>query len=257
MRPDTLHLTNDEILALSPLERYHQFVHIVPPMAAKYARDNQSWYDDLLSVGNIGLWKHCEMYNKDSEQDPDGNRFAKTAVCIVKHAIIDEMRRQGHLSRSTVKINQKLYYAKLELCAELKRQPNIREMFERAYPNAEKRSWAQEKYRYTSQHKKSLEDTMGEVLHLASEEEAPNAQTSGTDLLRHVRICLDKMPQGQKDLLRMYYFEDMTCKAIARLSQCSGQAIRNRLEKAHVAFREAVEFAENFGTNNLWKRFCA
>ncbi len=189
--------------------------------------------DDLFSAGVIGLMDAIDKY--DPTRD---NKFKTYAEFRIRGAILDELRDQDWVPRSIRDINKKEDKARVELERRLGRSPKDGEI-------AEFMEVPLEKYQKKQSYKVSMISIEelggaqeGERRSLLECIENPNAKNPFT-FLRHkgledtLKQTVEELPDKQKLVLSLYYYEDLNLKEIgkimnvteSRVSQLHSQAI--------------------------------
>lgn len=107
--------------------------------------------DDLMQAGYLGLVDASQKYSAR-----DGVTFATYAAIRVRGSIIDSLRRNSNLCRTTIALQQKVRAAEKVLEGELQRTPTNGEIAEKmAMPQEELESW---QARFQASRVKSLDE---------------------------------------------------------------------------------------------------
>ena len=197
--------------------------------------------EDLISSGVIGLMDAIDKY--DSNRD---NKFKTYAEFRIRGAILDELRSQDWVPRSIRDKAKLLEKANLELESELGRLPKEEEV-------AKKLNLPMENYfvlvnqvravnlvsideaqKFSVTDKKQL----FEVLQKGS---TPFKNISVKSLKRIVHKSIEELPERQRILLSLYYYEGFNLKKIgsilnvteSRVSQLHAQAVTKLRVKLH------------------------
>jgi RNA polymerase sigma factor for flagellar operon FliA len=192
--------------------------------------------DDLISSGVIGLMDAIEKY--DSSRD---NKFKTYAEFRIRGAILDELRSQDWVPRSVrekAKILERAY-AKIE--QEKGRSATDEEVIQTLGISVEEyhdllnevRSVSLLSYddlgNLSNSDKRSLHG-MGEA---NSKVPTPFTEVSGAHIKKIVAEVIEDLPEKQRLVLSLYYYEDLNLKEIgrvlevteSRVSQLHSQAI--------------------------------
>ena len=179
--------------------------------------------DDLLQFGTIGLIKALDRY------DPFiGTKFETFAIPRIRGSIIDELRSQDVIPRSTRQRMREITAAQETLLRAMGRDPTIPEIAE-STGMTERR--VVEVINLTSMIATSLDrpmevDTDGEAISLVEVVEdlrSPNpvASMARSELESDVANAIDELPERERLLLALYYQEDLTMKEIAAVLNIS------------------------------------
>lgn len=233
-----LPLTNDPmrnqvIMDYAPLIKY-----IAQKIAARLPSNID--LDDLFSAGVIGLMDAIDKY--DPSRD---NKFKTYAEFRIRGAILDELRNQDWVPRSVRESNKKEERARVELEHRLGRPPSEKEIAEFLEMPLEE---YHERTGRTRVSMLSLEELGGAA---ASDKkslleclENPNSKNPFTQLkakgVREIIMkTVEELPEKQKLVLSLYYYEDLNLKEIGRIldvtesrvSQLHTQAVQKMRSK--------------------------
>jgi RNA polymerase sigma factor for flagellar operon FliA len=174
--------------------------------------------DDLFSAGVIGLMDAIDKY--DPSRD---NKFKTYAEFRIRGAMLDELRNQDWVPRSVREINKKEDKAKIELEHRLGRPATEKEVAEYLELPLEE---YQERTSRTRVSMMSLEDLGGtnssDKKSLLECLENPNSKNPFTLLknkgIRDIIVkTVEELPEKQKLVLSLYYYEDLNLKEIGRI----------------------------------------
>lgn len=206
--------------------------------------------EDLVGAGIIGLIQALDAF------DPSrGHTFSTFAVPRIRGAILDELRRRDHAPRSVRRKMRKMSSAEVRLRNRLGREPTTAEVAAEAEVDAET-IW-----RWRSE---------VELSRASSLENAPGAygQASASDLalpwigeadshaeealsheeeVDHLRRAIMELPEQDRVVLALYYFEELRMHQIgqvlglseARISQIHSRA-KKRLKSKLSHLREVA-----------------
>lgn len=191
--------------------------------------------DDLYSVGVTGLIAAVNRF--DPEQ---GHTFAAYATTRIRGAVLDELRRLDWCPRRARAKARKIRNAITEVEQKVGRAATDEEIREHLELEPKEYARWQEEVRPISfvPIDQPLEDdeSSGGTLHdLIADDQAEDvcATMEKEELLRMVADRIEQLPDVQKKVLAMYYFENMRLAEIAsvfgltesRICQIHGQAI--------------------------------
>lgn len=204
--------------------------------------------DDLISSGVIGLMDAIEKY--DPTRD---NKFKTYAEFRIRGAILDELRAQDWVPRSVRDKAKLLDRTIIELESELGRPPLEEEIAQRLGVSMEEFFSLLNQVRpvsvlsideaatFSNVDKKSILNLL-EGCKLSN----PYNQLSLKVLKQTVTRSIEELPERQRLVLSLYYYEDLNLKEIgrvlrvteSRVSQLHAQAI-SRLRAKLVAYFES------------------
>lgn len=197
--------------------------------------------DDLIGFGTIGLIDAIDKF------DPDKNvKFETYASLRIRGAIIDEIRKLDWAPRTLRKKQKELNHVIKTLENTLGRTPSDDEVMAQLGVN-------EETYLTLLQetHMSALvfiEDYRLQVDNMRDvKEKDPEQEVEKKELTNQLANAIENLPEREKMVISLYYFEEMTLKEIStilevsesRISQLHTKAVsrlRQRLEKFHFMF---------------------
>jgi RNA polymerase sigma factor (sigma-70 family) len=78
---------------------------------------------------------------------------------------------------------------------------------------------------------------------LAAPDPSPEQAVEARELLRLVRVAIDVLPDGQREVVLLHYLDGLSCQEIAALLGRSTGAVRVRLHRARAELRERLQAA--------------
>lgn len=213
------------------------------------AKQIEAELDELVSAGTIGL---IEAFNNfDASR---GLAFSTFAAPRIRGAILDELRRQDPLPRSVRRRSREIVAATQGLTRELGRSPDQRMVADRMGVDVTTLSrWQSEADpgRFVSidrsvSDRDSASGCPDAQLVAASADDIEERLTREQEMLQ-LRRSLGELPAQERDVLTLYYFEELKLHEIAallgvsesRISQIRGKAI-TRLRSQLGALRSDV-----------------
>lgn len=213
------------------------------------AKQMDAELDELVSAGTIGL---IEAFNNfDASR---GLAFSTFAAPRIRGAMLDELRRQDHVPRSVRRRSRELHRATEDLTRELGKSPDQHQLAGRMgidLPTL---------FRWQSEGDNSrfipLERTVEgasnssripmEHLIASTASDIDDRLTMGQEVAR-LRTSLLALPEQERNVLTLYYFEELKLHEIAallsvsesRVSQIRAKAIA-RLRKSMASLRAPV-----------------
>lgn len=205
--------------------------------------------DELVSAGTLGL---IEAFNNfDASR---GLAFSTFAAPRIRGAMLDELRRQDHVPRSVRRRTREMHAASEELTRELGRTPDQSQLARRMGIDE------MTLFRWQSEGDNGrfipLERTVDsaptgsripfEQLMSAGQDEIDDRLTMGQEV-EALRGALMAIPEQERNVLTLYYFEELKLHEIAdilgvsesRISQIRAKAI-TRLKKSLMMLRAPV-----------------
>jgi len=193
--------------------------------------------EDLYSAGLTGLLNAVRQYNPSA-----GTSFETYARLRIRGAVLDELRRMDWVPRSVHTKARKLQNVMGQLEQKKGRMPTEQEMAKALkIPLAEYQRWLEETRpatfvcldaAFNSEH----DDTINQHDSLADpRQEDPVDGAFRRELSRLIADRLKQLPDMQRKVLGLYYFEDMRLREIAevfgltesRICQIHAQAIHS------------------------------
>jgi RNA polymerase sigma factor, FliA/WhiG family/RNA polymerase sigma factor, sigma-70 family len=197
--------------------------------------DNALDYEDLVSVGIIGLMDAIEKFDS-SKNVP----FEAYAAIRIRGAVIDELRKSGKVSRDRIYKLNEYYAAKEKLEQELNRTPEEQEIIKELNVEAKELSKIYETFHYLSN--VSLESVIytksGEEYNFMDtlkdeKEKSPEETYIDKERKKELKAAIEKLDEREQLILSLYYVEELTLKeisyvldiSIARVSQIHGKIL--------------------------------
>ncbi len=192
----------------------HRFAWRLPP---------QLTIDDLISVGIVGLLEALTRYR---EGEAKINTFVEYRI---KGAMLDELRNHSPVSKSVKKKVASIKKAHVELERELGRPPDDEEIAESLditlddYYRTLARSHCSDSIRFEDFGERHHEDERLDLTECI----ADSAAKSPLDLLEEKRRnetlakLIEELPEKEKLVLALYYWEEMTMKEIGKIMNLS------------------------------------
>jgi len=202
------------ILHYAPLVRnLAKGMHFKLPAVIEYA--------DLVSYGFLGLLDAIERYDPDKGID-----FKAYAKMRINGAIIDGVRSEKRLPRSVQEKARKLNHACEVLSAELRRFPEEEEIAD--YLGMDLDKYRQGLLEINNSYVLSLDDLMASSekgdgpMNLLDSIEDENALdpcdiSEREDMREMVREAIEHLPEREKIILSLYYYEDLSMKEVGEV----------------------------------------
>lgn len=201
------------------IEEYTPLVKYVAGRV-KMVVPSQIEFDDLVSFGIFGLIQAVERF--DPKQ---GIKFSTYAATRIRGAILDELRAQDWISRSSRDKAKRLNQAYAKLEQSLGRSPEDEEI-------ANELGITLEEY-----HRMAMEANIPELTSLnslidpesgselidmiAAENERPEEVVYDKEIQRLLAEAIDRLKEQEKLVLALYYYEELTQTEIAQVLELS------------------------------------
>ena len=201
-------------------------------------------YDDLLSFGVFGLLDAIDRFDMSR-----GFSFQTFAVPRIRGAILDELRKYDWISRTGREKLQRLGKAMEKVLQEKggmsdEALMNILDMDEKEY--RETLELSSRSYIVSLDEVLTLDD--GDVsrggLIPDEGEEAPDLLEDGEEAAR-VAGALEKLPERERQIISLYYYERLTLKEIGRVLGVTESRISQIHGKALATLRGILSSGEN------------
>ena len=185
--------------------------------------------DDLIQIGYLGLIDASQKYVKKA-----GVTFSSYAKIRIRGAIVDYLRRNSNLCRSTIAMKQKVNKATLGLERKLQRAAMDEEIANELQLSVEElRKWQQA---FEANLHQSIDEVHDEhSIWFVSDDANPEEALSNQEVKRGLRGELEKLSEREAMVMQLYYVEELNVYEIAeilgvttgRVSQIKKAAISN------------------------------
>ena len=193
-------------------------------------------YDDLLSIGVMGLLDAVDKYSSDKKAS-----FETYARLRIKGAILDELRRIGILSRDKMTLVKTYYKKREELEQLLLREPSDEEICEYMQIKMDEllKIYTNIHYLSISSLDEAIYESEGQSISLLNtlSDSADNGLNiiEKKELAHELTEAISLLSEREKHILNFYYVEELSVASmseilnisISRVSQLHGKAIAN------------------------------
>lgn len=167
--------------------------------------------EDLLQAGYLGLIKASQRYSVR-----EGVTFAAYAAIRIRGAIIDLLRRNSNLCRSTITMRQTIERTRRDLTQKLGRVPDPEQVAEAAGLTTEELLEWQNRFQVNQL--QSLDEVYTDhSLIFESAEGAAEDKLEMTQLKGVLKLCIEKLPEREAMVLQFYYVEELNVYEIAAI----------------------------------------
>ena len=229
------YLTSRSIEARNKLiHKYLPFVKVIAGRISMGIPDSME-LDDLVSAGIVGLIEAIDRYDPGRKV-----KFETFAYTRIRGAIVDELRRYDWFPRSVRAINRELEATIEYLEGKLQRYPTDEEIAEQLGISLDEYYQMVKKVNasYILSLDGEIEQSDGEsalLIDIVVDESSPSAEEEITrnNVYLILRNLVDNLPEKEKLILALYYYEGLTLKEIgavldiseSRVSQIHGKVI--------------------------------
>lgn len=197
-------------------------------------------YDDMVGYGVFGLIDAIDKFDLEK-----GVKFETYASLRIRGSIIDSIREMDWVPRSLRQKSKELEKVYAELENELGHSASDKEVANRLGITLD------EFYKLLNEVNLSSVISLEEYFEQnhdvgvepknASKEESPEAHIETTELKKILSDAIDKLPEKEKTVITLYYFEELTLKEISAIMKVSESRISQLHTKALLRMRGKLE----------------
>lgn len=200
-------------------------------------------FDDLVSYGIIGLIDAIEKFDTSK-----GIKFETYATLRIKGAIIDELRKISWMPKSAFSKLTQLNVAREKLEATLNREPSEQELAEYLGITVEDVRLTESYINYLSV--VSLDDIFFksddediQVKNMIENENSPQPEKiiEEEEKIFILKKAIDMLPEKDKLVLQLYYFEKLTLKEIGKVLEITESRVSQLHSRAILRLRENLK----------------
>ena len=191
--------------------------------------------EDLIQIGMYGLVTAAQNYVVK-----EGVSFASYAGIRIRGEIVDHLRRNSNLCRTTIQMQQK-YNASLEkLSRQLQREPKNNEIAkDMGLEDSELDNWEQAFAANTHQSLDSVYDEFS--IWFASNDQSPEDELSEIELRENLVEALKTLPEREAMLVQLYYVEELNVYEIAEVLEITTGRVSQIKKSAISRLREFIQ----------------
>ena len=196
--------------------------------------------DDLITAGAMGLIKAVDQFDASRQV-----KFETYAIALVRGAILESLREADWVPRSVRERSRNLSRTMIELERELGEAPTEEQIAERMGISTE------EYARIVSDVGRgavtSLEDILvgsggdGDSLHVGDvvpdKALSPSDEVEGKERIRQLGVCIDRLPERERLVIALYYYEGLTFKEIGKVLTVSESRVYQLHTQAVIRMR--------------------
>jgi RNA polymerase sigma factor FliA len=213
---------------------------IIPTVPTKIAPE------DLEQEGQIALVKAVDQFEPSR-----GVKFESYAISMVRGAMLEYLRKEDWVPRS-VRTKQKLLARAEEALTTEKGEGEVTDEDRAAYLELDIDQFYALYFEATVMQIVSLEDVVGDTEHedldplvvlesVRSPDPDPHTTTIVNEQRRILHQCVQWLPKPEQSVIRMYYYQNMTLKQIAK-------EINRSESRAHQLHAQAIMRLSGFLT---------
>ena len=198
--------------------------------------------DDLIQIGYYGLVTAAQKYTPQ-----EGVNFSNYASLRIRGAMVDHLRKNSNLCRTTIKMQQRFNHAEQKLIKLYGRQPEQLEIAdEMAISLPELQEWIKN---FAANHHESMDQVYDDFsIIFASNTNDPEEELQNKDLKKLLIEALKKLPEKMALVIQLYYVEELNVYEIAevlevtigRVSQIKSEAVKKL--RTHIAEAQSSGF---------------
>ncbi|KRQ87039.1 RNA polymerase sigma-D factor [Caloramator mitchellensis] len=200
-------------------------------------------FEDLVSFGILGLIDAIEKFDPSK-----GLKFETYATLRIKGAIIDELRKISWIPKSAFSKLSSLNNARNELEAKLNREPTDKEISEYLNISEEDLKNIETFVNYVSLvsleeifFKSDDEDLQVKDMIEDTNSPQPDAMIEDEEKLDMLKRAISMLPDKDKTILNLYYYEKLTLKQIGKVLEISESRVSQLHSRALVRLRENLK----------------
>ena len=191
--------------------------------------------EDLIQIGMYGLVTAAQNYVVK-----EGVSFASYAGIRIRGEIVDHLRRNSNLCRTTIQMQQKYNVSFEKLSRQLQREPKNSEIAkDMGLETSELDNWEQAFAANTHQSLDSVYDEFS--IWFASNDQSPEDELSDTELRENLVEALKTLPEREAMLVQLYYVEELNVYEIAEVLEITTGRVSQIKKSAISRLREFIQ----------------
>ena len=183
--------------------------------------------DDLVQIGYYGLILAAQNYTVQ-----EGATFASYASLRIRGSIVDHLRKNSNLCRTTIQMQQQANRAERELQTQLGRPPSKEEIARKiGITEDEMMGWEQAFQANVHQSLDSVYDDFS--IWFVSPENTPEENISDSQLRDVLKSALKTLPEREALVIQLYYVEELNVYEIAEVLEVTTGRV-SQIKKAAI-----------------------
>ena len=171
--------------------------------------------EDLIQIGMIGLISAAQNYTPVKDAS-----FSAYASLRIRGEILDFLRKNSNLCRSTIKMKKLTENAVENLNKKLGREPDSVEIAEEI--NIEHDKYLEWESAFQASTIKNIDDIYDEFSYwFASKDDSPEQNINNKELKDILKNSLSSLNEKQAILIQLYYVEELNIYEIAKILEIS------------------------------------
>lgn len=195
--------------------------------------------EDLIQIGYFGLITAAQKYTPQ-----EGAAFASYASLRIRGAMVDYLRKNSNLCRTTIRMRQRATAVEDAFIRAHHRSPRDDEMAkEMGLPVSE---WLEWQNAFAANTHKSLDAVYNDYsIWFASPGENPEEAVSDTDLRKLLRQALEVLPEREALVVQLFYVEELNIYEVAEILEVTTGRI-SQIKKAAISrIREHIRQSQD------------
>ena len=195
--------------------------------------------EDLIQIGYYGLVTAAQNYTLR-----EGATFASYAGIRIRGAIVDFLRKNSNLCRTTIEMQKKANVAERELQSRQGRRPTTAEMAEHMdISEPEMLGWEQAFQANVHQSLDSVYDEFS--IWFVSPENTPEDNVNEEELHAQLKDALRTLPEREALVIQLYYVEELNVYEIAEILEVTTGRVSQIKKAAVTRLREFLRNRES------------
>ena len=195
--------------------------------------------EDLIQIGYYGLVTAAQNYTLR-----EGATFASYAGIRIRGAIVDFLRKNSNLCRTTIEMQKKANVAERELQSRHGRRPTTAEMAEHMdISEPEMLGWEQAFQANVHQSLDSVYDEFS--IWFVSPENTPEDNVNEEELHAQLKDALRTLPEREALVIQLYYVEELNVYEIAEILEVTTGRVSQIKKAAVTRLREFLRNRES------------
>ena len=191
--------------------------------------------EDLIQIGMYGLVTAAQNYVVK-----ECGSFASYSGIRIRGEIVDHLRRNSNLCRTTIQMQQKYNASFEKLSRQLQREPKNSEIAkDMGLEASELDNWEQAFAANTHQSLDSVYDEFS--IWFASNDQSPEDELSDTELRENLVEALKTLPEKEAMLVQLYYVEELNVYEIAEVLEITTGRVSQIKKSAISRLREFIQ----------------
>ncbi len=218
------------------------YFNLVKSVATKIKRRLPAHVDveDLIQTGMIGLLEASTRFDTSRKVE-----FSSYATTRITGAILDELRRVDTCSRQDRKTGRAIETAKSNLRGVTGHEPSSEEIAKAVGIGLEEYEQARHRLECGQQsiarQDENGVDAIDELNQIPSKDEGAFEICSKRETARALRSYIEQLAPRLRDVVKLYYFEDLQLKEIGRRLGVGEARVSQILKQAGIELRQLME----------------